>query len=701
MDFSMPDIDSLDFDELFNLDNGLQSPATQRNGQLVTANTSTTPGTNNHRQLRNPRSCDFCRGRKTACIMADNVPPCLTCKQRDLECVFSERTLRRKRARQTRAEESSGTQPRGVEPGNGSFTTGCINEDLSLESQRNDSWTQGIISSFNQDYDVAQNIFHVDSPISPSQVTSIGGKESGQAATQAHVQTRTANDIHNGSSPQLQRVAPALDPPHLSTSSTSTEMALDTEPDFMAFLLSDSGEADPYLVRRSEMCTVAPNMTFRCVSRDGETTSEGARNLDTTRPLVFMMGAHNSHDQYEPRLEDSVLNEFRRELNTVSDDMGVRLLKLHFKYIYPHFPVLSRSRMLGNDHDMLKVLHDLPIALRAAIFASASPFMVYDDVLSTILDQSYPSGQKFIRLAWTAVSHEIHTPHLSTLQACLLLLQRENNVRYIQGSPFQWSFMAWTVGLAQSLGLPTDCSTWRGIPAWEKRLRRRLWWATFVMDKWSMPTAGLASHINNNDYDVLPLTKVDFDTDHSTESTVLNGMVGNETDKSSFQKLVELTMILSDTFDAFYTVRASKVTAKDMAVSKSLADPIRAQLDTWHATWTASIALDRGTGFDRTRLDGSVSVTLAYHATKMLLFRALLRPLDNKPDIINEREQESVRKESEECCVEVVKFLENMQPGAWNAYWHKCEFFSQDRTLHSKLTISQSRQAILLSHHHS
>lgn len=39
---------------------------------------------------RNPRSCDFCRVRKTACIL-ENDPPCTMCRGKGLECTFTQR----------------------------------------------------------------------------------------------------------------------------------------------------------------------------------------------------------------------------------------------------------------------------------------------------------------------------------------------------------------------------------------------------------------------------------------------------------------------------------------------------------------------------------------------------------------------------------------------------------------------------------
>jgi len=187
-----------------------------------------------------------------------------------------------------------------------------------------------------------------------------------------------------------------------------------------------------------------------------------------------MIENHSLHDKYEPRVDDEALWKSRAELEDIySEEAGVRLVKLYLRYVYPYFPILSRSETLFSEPGISTRIKAFSLSLRAVLYAPGLPFMVYDDVLSTTLDLTVPSPHVPYQICWLAITHEIYTPHLSTLQSCLLLLQRVRDDRYVMDSPFDWSLLAWTV--SQSLGLSTDCSSWQGIPAWEKRLRRRLW----------------------------------------------------------------------------------------------------------------------------------------------------------------------------------------------------------------------------------
>lgn len=278
------------------------------------------------------------------------------------------------------------------------------------------------------------------------------------------------------------------------------EESLDAWPNKTAFLLGDTGESDPYLLRN--FSTERPDqddaskVTCRYMYRFDELQSGS-----TERPLVMSVADHSLYDHGEPRVEDSLLQNARKEVERMcSEEVGVRLVKLFFRYVYPYFPVISRSEILHPASEIASKIQALPLSLKASLYAAGLPFFIYDDVLATTLVHSPPSARDLYRISWLAVTHEIHTPHLSTLQSCLLLLQRVNDDRYVMDTAFRWSLLGWTVSLAQGLGLSTECSRWSGIPKWEKRLRRRLWWSVASLpvfkniDLWSWRTSCVSKH---------------------------------------------------------------------------------------------------------------------------------------------------------------------------------------------------------------
>jgi hypothetical protein len=79
-------------------------------------------------------------------------------------------------------------------------------------------------------------------------------------------------------------------------------------------------------------------------------------------------------------------------------------------------------------------------------------------------------------------------------------------------NPFVWSLAASMLAMAQSLGLNVNSTGWK-LPAWEIRLRRRLWWAVYVEYTWRAVTHGRSSMISDDDWDVSSLTFADFTLD--------------------------------------------------------------------------------------------------------------------------------------------------------------------------------------------
>ncbi len=446
-----------------------------------------------------------------------------------------------------------------------------------------------------------------------------------------------------------------------------------------AFLLGDTGESDPYLLRHSSLAASdgngASKIHYRQINFESDPLFD-SEERDDGKHLVFMFADHSLHEKYEPRINDDIFRRAETELeNMCPEEVGIRLVNLFFKYVYPYFPILSRSQMMASDPSTY--LKSLPLSLKAVLYATGLPFVIYDDVLATMLDLNMRSAQSLYRICWLAIAQETHTPHLSTLQSCLLLLQRVNDDRYVMDSPFRWSLLAWAISLAQGLGLSTDCSHWQGVPAWEKRLRRRLWWAVYVVDKWSFSSAGISSHIKTEDFDVSPLSSADFIS--TPESHNEDPYTGTLHERSHFYHLVELSMILSDVIDAYFTIRASKKTRNNFALAIELARPFRSRLHEWKETYDLFVNSPQVLQ-QQLRLDGNASLGLLYPVATMILFRALLRPLESSKTSLEDRiileGKDAVRAGAKACCVEVVQYLEQVKRGVWDAFWHSCTLIS-------------------------
>jgi hypothetical protein len=459
---------------------------------------------------------------------------------------------------------------------------------------------------------------------------------------------------------------------------------LDSQSTKCARWIGETGESTPYLMQhygydQNDEVTIS-KLTYRRVK------TSASQNLmpgeKSEPPAVFMLADDSMAQKGEPRVEEDVLAKAQADIAQMfTEQEALRLVGLFFRFVYPYFPILSKGEFFSSG-SLSHSLHLIPLSLLSAIYATALPFMLYDDLLATSMVHGPVPTHQLFRISWIAVTQELHTPRLATLQACLLLLQRAPTNRYTTDTPWKTSLVGWTVSLAQILGLSHECGDWTTIPTWEMSLRKRLWFGVYIMDKWASLGAGMPSHIRADDWDVLPISDDDLEPSSLGEvsSGTPGGFLGLESDAQHFRYLAELTMILSDIMDSYYTLRATQRTAKDLTLSLDIARSLRARLKSWRDSLPPSLALNQPERVDSRGmacLSGNSSLSLAYIVATMTLFRALLRPLGNLSDVEDAdrgviSSKIAVRAGAKECAKEAVEFVEILGRGALDAFWHSC-----------------------------
>ncbi|KAF5876088.1 putative fungal specific transcription factor domain protein [Botrytis fragariae] len=597
------------------------------------------PGPRSYKS-RKYRPCDFCRARQVRCSIS-SAPPCQLCISHGRSCTFVDRP---KKKRRPNLAASNGDQSSGS-------TTSTPTAPL-------------------QQYDVSA------AQLSPSFISQY---------SEHSFQSLTGHDVltESTSSPDQQILVQDGSPiynldPYLNMMQSTRIRPLDSQHSTKsARFVGEMGESNPYLLRHyryneNDECTIS-KLTYRRIKNSSTQNSFSTQKGEP--PVVFMLADDSFAQKGEPRIDDDVLSKAESDLRGMfTDQEALRLIGLFFRFVYPYFPILSKSQVFQSPGVLSPaILHTLPFSLLSAIYATALPFMLYDDFLATTLIHSPPTSHELFRLSWLFIQQELHIPRLATVQACLLLLQRAPTNRYTTDTPWKTSLVGWTVSLAQILGLMKECSDWSSIPVWEMNLRKRLWYGVFVMDKWASLGAGMPSHIHADDFDVLPLEDNDLEASAPDPNQPITE---SEPDSEHFRLLAELTAILSDIVDSYYTVRATQRTSKDFSLSLELARPLRTRLKAWNDSLPPSMSLRQTEHLDSrglAQLSGNPSLSLAYIIATMTLFRALLRPLENLTSVEEEAtigSRLAVRAGARECAKEVVEFVENLGRGALDAFWH-------------------------------
>ncbi|KAL2835355.1 fungal-specific transcription factor domain-containing protein [Aspergillus pseudoustus] len=571
---------------------------------------TSTPQKGRPYKSRKSRPCDACRRRKVTCDMPTG-PPCRRCSRIDHPCTFNEGPGPRKRPA-----------------------------------------LAGLQVAFQQCAELLPEGSN-DYLYTPAEAPPM------QFETEGTMNALTESPSSTASSASLSR-RDSLDSPCI-------EGSLEFVPGAFTFYIGPTGVSDVHLLSReyyNEQLHSSPRVSglrYRLMNP--------VSRYNPASHTIFGVTDHALIHKAEPKVDARVAATAWTELWTMlSPTAAWHLVHLYARYIDPYYPVLSRHQVPATPD----TLSNMPLALLTAICATTLPFIMYDEALYTLLLHP-PSARDLYRLCWLGITQDLHAPSMSTLQACLILQQRLPTNLYLSDTAFTWSLMSTAVAVANTIGLHRDPSSWTSLPAWERRLRRRLWWGLWLTEKWIAFTRGMPSHIREDEYDV-PMLSIS-DTDDILDLIATHSCPEMT---SYLLYLTLLTGILADIQQTYYTVRAVARTSTDLEYSLDAARSTRARLKDWRDRLPDSFkrrpypTSSQNSGSSPQDLDGSGSLYLSYIVTHMSLFRALLRPLDAVPTLIAEYTDSAnaVIKGALLCVKEFVEFIESLTGAQWNSFWH-------------------------------
>lgn len=570
----------------------------------------------------------------------------------------------------------------------------------------------------------------------------------------------TERSIGSPRSPAFASV-PRAQTPTLEQEPFTTQGSLEVLPDAFSFYIGPTGVSDALLLQREPYGAggVAPasvkGLQYRRVAQPAgtETRSDTLNeSVGESGPVLFGITDHALLHKAEPKPDATASKHAWSTLWQMVDAATAwSLMQLYTRFVDPYFPIISPHQLPTSPDELMSPSSSssgksrMSLALLTAMCAAALPFVVHDRSLYALLLRPLSSDELY-RLCWLGVTQELHGPTLSTLQACLLLQQRLPTNLYLHDTAFSWSLMATAVSVGQTMGLHRDPTGWTAVPAWERRLRRRLWWTLWTTETWVALARGMPRHLgrtdDDEDTDVQPLGREDmvagdtlsWNDGASSDNNVNTGATRRQ---PYLLHLVSLTTILADIQRAYYTLRAMRRTSRHLARAMAVGRPLHARLQAWRDALPDGLRFrsrpsrltinsiltnkhqdecgaDSSSGGNRASmpnnveqppqyLDGNASLHLSYLVTHMMLFRALLRPLDdgggqqggsegNSPagtsnsiangngnstdtcgdsaDTDDGARNQAVTRGALLCVREFVEFVESLTPTHWNAFWH-------------------------------
>ncbi|ORZ13577.1 fungal-specific transcription factor domain-domain-containing protein, partial [Absidia repens] len=185
-----------------------------------------------------------------------------------------------------------------------------------------------------------------------------------------------------------------------------------------------------------------------------------------------------------------------------------RLMKIYFAYIHPGLPVVNKTLFLNQYRGLAD---DYPSApLLNAMYGAATRYIetcqlfgdetavteAFDDDIDGWQIPDGGSERLFDNLIKYVRGR--YNPNIATIQALVIA---QNHRASMDGKMTGgWLINAAAIRMAQDLGLHRSSEVWE-ISEDEKETRRRVWWAVYIMDKWSAASTGRPQTIFDEDCD--------------------------------------------------------------------------------------------------------------------------------------------------------------------------------------------------------
>ncbi|KAL4934877.1 hypothetical protein BDV06DRAFT_234995 [Aspergillus oleicola] len=373
-----------------------------------------------------------------------------------------------------------------------------------------------------------------------------------------------------------------------------------------------AGEQDTYLLA-----------FFRSVitnERDGISADVVQATAGDLNATAFPVHFNLLMDEFQPA-DDLEKRRISDKIEAMASPHADTLVRLFFKHVHPVYCVVSKVRFLkAYAEDKLKI----PTSLRGAVYGLGSTFWQHDADVDGALEFDL---HKLFEAAQSSLQRELHAPNLWGIQACLLLLYERPADNATIETPRTWIFSSRIVACAQMIGLHRDCSTWHLVQE-EKKLRKKLWWATYMSDIWSSVCHGNPPMVYPGSFTTaLPdIDDLAFDED---VPVALNDMVDASSQKldistsARFLEMVKLSRILHELIDGYFLDSSYQrtITAPQQREANLLR--IRRNLESWSSMVPNCVTMAY-TGNPVFR--NNAPLNLAYFTAQALLFRALMSP---------------------------------------------------------------------------
>jgi Fungal specific transcription factor domain./Fungal Zn(2)-Cys(6) binuclear cluster domain. len=553
------------------------------------------------------RPCDHCRRRKTKCVIIPNTSNCVQCESKSVTCTYTIQAMKRK----------------------------ATDMDSPSNKRKNDTPDPNNMSLQDKNAIVPPNVPIRD--VAPIQDYSV----------------MSNSLLKKTLSLQFPRSSFYVGPTSYLYDVSLLNLIIDSQ-NKAGVKNSKSG---PSNLNKIEQVNLSPSISLRKVS-------------DTVQFVL--------KDDQSPQSYQSMSNDVDTIEKFIAPH-GQILIDLYFRIIHPSYPILHKKVFLEK---YSRTHREFSAPLLAAVYVLAIQWWDYDPQLNRF---PKPNVELILKIGLNNYLLEIlKRPKLSAVQAGLLLLQckhiinepmRKDSSETSLSAPHEfedsdysdWVLCSQVVALAEELGLGLDCNNWK-LPKWERGLRKRLAWAVYMEDKWLALKNARPSHIQDINWVVVSLIKEDFPEKHG-DGDLKEGSSDIDNGKKIFMNFIELSMVLSDILNQFYSMRAM-IEITDVSQVLKLAKPLQLKLREWYHSLPAELQM---TSVQPRKLCSNGYLQLAYFATELSLHRKISTVIYQQSMAGNPPPPELVkvcRTAAKTRLLGSIEFVRDLKPEHIHSFWH-------------------------------
>ncbi|KAG0198197.1 hypothetical protein BGX33_012525, partial [Mortierella sp. NVP41] len=319
--------------------------------------------------------------------------------------------------------------------------------------------------------------------------------------------------------------------------------------------------------------------------------------------------------------KEAVISQMESEMPLPPRDLADHLIDTYFSYVHPNMPVLHKPtfmRLYRNPDPFKRP----PGVLLNAMFAIASRFSTHPEIVG---HDPEAFGDEYFDRAKRLVDFEYELPRQSSIQALLLMVIYRFTSAKSGGRC--WVMLGMATRMAQDLGMHRNSARWH-LPPLETELRKRLWWACYVMDRWVSACLGRPVSILDQDCDVDYPSVVEQDwADPDCDAASVTEESEKLKEESSlalqfFVETIKLARILGQILQRVYSA-----TTRNHAPTQ--ASSTVAELDTMLTKWLLALPpnLKYDHNIDPAKLDRKVAtIHVSYYSVLILLHRPYMVP---------------------------------------------------------------------------